>query len=199
MEDPTGSSKWSPTIPERRESFRQGRPTPPSTPGEPHGIHPDCFTSLPRPCWRPGNALCHQPCGNNLIALLTHRGRRNRRSRSAQVLSSLCPDLNPVSLVARPWSILQYPVALIMAWTELAGVSTTIIHIPSDRSSVEFSFLGFGYQIDNPIILLSSGHFAGVAACNPSRTPQQWRQAAARWHPRPRGLTHVPDGRVSRL
>ena len=108
---------------------------------------------------------------NYLGALLTGRGRRNRRSRAARIITSLYPDLNPALLVIRPWSILQYPIALIMAWAEMAEVSTSLIQKPSDGSSMEFGFHRFGCQIGRPIILLSSGHFAGVVACTQSRTP----------------------------
>ena len=121
------------------------------------------------------------------------RGRRIRRSRAARLITSLYPDLNPALLVVRPWSVLQYPIALVMACTEMAGVSTSLIQIPSDGTSMEYGALRFGYQIGRPIILLISGHFAGVVACAPSRTlpPMEAGCGALaspprRPHPRPR-------------
>ena len=91
--------------------------------------------------------------GDYLGALLMGRGRRGRRSRAARFLTSLYPDLNPVNLVLHPWCVLQYPIALIVAWTELTEISTSLIQIPSGGCNMEFFFHKHGGQTDRPIIL----------------------------------------------
>ena len=65
--------------------------------------------------------------GSYLGAFLMGRGRTGRRSREARLIMSLFPNHNPVNLVLHPWCVLQYPTALLVAWTELAQVSTSLI------------------------------------------------------------------------
>ena len=122
--------------------------------------------------------------GSWLTRLLQNEG---RASPNGVIILRLHPQIETRAIRMEPWTLLQYPVAILLGLTSLENISIMIFCVPTWQYGGIPLHPSSSCRTGRPILYLSNGHFAGVAAtagtysATPQLTPDNppwpnWRQ-----------------------